>query len=222
MTEFNCIDDVDAFCSSLYSGDKNATLCVTSEGWRGVVDRIGLPLLQAVLQQSTSAYSIIFVSRAVAECLESLFSDAAQLTQFALSVYDLLRIRDAELSAPAKLALRQLVCVIVQRGYRHSLTLAQMPSAVCASCMSAVAMQSEQNNFRVGCEVLTDLVATFGERRMATFASDVSVAKSFRDDHLVRIFDLAVEGVKTVQLLSRPASNAALRLLLQVLNFDFS
>lgn len=222
MTDFNHIDDVDAFCSKLYSGDKNATLSVTSEGWRGVVDRIGLPLLQAVLQQSTSAYSIIFVSRAASECLESLFSDVAQLTQFALSVYDLLRIRDAELNAAAKLALRQLVCATVQRGYRHSPTLAQMPSAVCTSCMSAITRESELGSFQVGCEVLTDLVATFGERRMATFASDVSVAKSFRDEHLISIFDLAVEGIKTIPPMCRSASNAALRLLLQVLEFDFS
>ncbi|KAG5510768.1 hypothetical protein GH5_06993 [Leishmania sp. Ghana 2012 LV757] len=222
MTEFNRIDDVDAFCLKLYSGDKGATLKVTVDGWRRIIDEIGLHLLMAVLQQSTSAYSIMFVSRAASECLETLFGNADELTQFTLSVYELLCVRDAGLNAAAKLALRQLVCVAVQRGYQYSHTLAQMPSSVCASCSSSMQAGDQGDRLRVGCEVLADLVVTLSERRMNSFASDVSIAKSFRDDHLLSVFRLAVRVVKEVQPSCRTVMAAGLRLAQHVLEFDFA
>lgn len=222
MTEFNRIDDVDAFCLKLYSGDKGATLKVTADGWHRIIDEIGLHLLMAVLQQSTSAYSIIFVSRAASECLETLFVDADELTQFTLSVYELLCVRDAGLNAAAKVALRQLVCVAVQRGYQYSHTLAQMPSSVCVSCSSSIQAGDQGDRLRVGCEVLADLVITLSERRMTTFATDVSIAKSFRDDHLLSVFRLAVRVVKEVQPSCRTVVAAGLRLARYVLEFDFA
>ncbi|KAG5485042.1 hypothetical protein LSCM1_07122 [Leishmania martiniquensis] len=222
MTEFNRIDDVDAFCLKLYSGEKGATLKVTVDGWRRIIDEIGLHLLMAVLQESTSTYSIMFVSRAASECLETLFGDADELTQFTLSVYELLCIRDAGLNAAAKLALRQLVCAAVQRGYQYSHTLAQMPSSVCASCSSSMHAGDQGDRLRVGCEVLADLVVTLSERRMTTFASDVSIAKSFRDDHLLSVFRLAVRVVKEVQPSCRTVVAAGLKLAQHVLEFDFA
>ncbi|KAK7194584.1 hypothetical protein NESM_000376600 [Novymonas esmeraldas] len=222
MTEFSRVDDVDAFCLRLYSGDKGATLRVTSDGWRRIVDEMGLKLLTEVLQQSTSAYSIMFVSRAVSECLETLFSSADELTRFTLSVYELLCARDGELNAAARLALRQLVCVAVQRGYQYSRTLAQMPSTVCASCSSSMQTGEPGDRLRVGCEVLADLVTTVTERRMAHFASDVGVAKAFRDDHLLGVFRLAVRVVKDVQPSHRPVMAAGARLAQHVLDFDFA
>ncbi|CAJ1006304.1 hypothetical protein Q4I28_001619 [Leishmania naiffi] len=176
----------------------------------------------AVLQQSTSAYSIMFVSRAASECLETLFGDAEELTQFTLNVYELLCVRDAGLNAAAKLALRRLVCVAVQRGYQYSHTLSQMPSSVCASCSSSMETDDQGDRLRVGCEVLADLVITLSERRMTTFASDVSIAKSFRDDHLLTVFRLAVRVVKEVQPSCRTVVAAGLRLAHHVLEFDFA
>ncbi|KPA76073.1 hypothetical protein ABB37_08203 [Leptomonas pyrrhocoris] len=222
MSEFTRIEDVDAFCLKLYSGDKKATLKVTLEGWRRIIDEIGLGLLLAVLQHSTSAYSIMFVSRAASECLETIFSDVEQLTQFTTSVYDLLCARDPELNAAAKLALRQLVCVAVQRGYRYSPTLAQMASSVCTSCFSFIRHEAQWDRLRVGCEVLADLVVTLNEHRMSTFASDVSIAKSFRDEHLLDVYRLAVEIVKQVPPSCRIGVAAALRLAQRVLDFDFT
>ncbi|KAG5510352.1 hypothetical protein JKF63_07681 [Porcisia hertigi] len=222
MTEFNRIDDVDAFCLKLYSGDKGATLRVTVDGWRRIIDEIGLQLLMAVLRESTSVYSITFVSRATSECLETLFSDADELTQFTLSVYELLCLRDAVLSAAAKVALRQLVCVAVQRGYHYSQTLAQMPSSVCASCSSSMQAGDQDDRLRVGCEMLSDLVTTLSGRRMNTFASDVSIARSFRDTHLPRIFRLAVQVVKEVRPSSFALIAAGLKLVQHVLEFDFA
>lgn len=222
MSEFTRIEDVDAFCLKLYSGDKKATLKVTSEGWRRIIDEIGLGLLLAVLQHSTSAYSIMFVSRAASECLETIFSDVEQLTQFTMSVYDLLCARDAELNAAAKLALRRLVCVAVQRGYRYSTTLAQMASSVCTACANSISNEAQWDRLRVGCEVLADLVVTLNEHRMATFASDVSIAKSFRDDHLLGVYRLAVEVVKRMPPGCRSGVAAALRLAQRVLDFDFT
>ncbi|KPI86940.1 hypothetical protein ABL78_3986 [Leptomonas seymouri] len=222
MSEFNRIDDVDAFCLKLYSGDQKATLKVTSEGWRQIIDEMGPGLLLAVLQHSTSAYSIMFVSRAASECLETIFSDADQLTQFTTSVYDLLCARDAQLNAAAKLALRQLVCVAVQRGYRYSPTLAQMASSVCTSCLSFISNETQWDRLRVGCEVLADLVVSLNEHRMSTFASDVSIAKSFRDEHLLHVYRLAVAIVKQVPPSCRCVVAAALRLAQRVLDFDFT
>ena len=185
MSEFTRIEDVDAFCLKLYSGDKKATLKVTSEGWRRIIDEIGLGLLLAVLQHSTSAYSIMFVSA-------------------------------------AKLALRRLVCVAVQRGYRYSTTLAQMASSVCTACANSISNETQWDRLRVGCEVLADLVVTLNEHRMATFASDVSIAKSFRDDHLLGVYRLAVEVVKRMPPGCRSGVAAALRLAQRVLDFDFT
>jgi exportin-7 len=222
MSEFTRIEDVDAFCLKLYSGDKKATLKVTSEGWRRIIDEIGLGLLLAVLQHSTSAYSIMFVSRAASECLETIFSDVDQLTQFTMSVYDLLCARDAALNAAAKLALRQLICIAVQRGYRYSPTLAQMASSVCTACINSIGVEAQRDRLRVGCEVLADLVVTLNEHRMSSFASDVSVAKSFRDEHLLDVYRLAVEVVKQVPPRCRSEVAAALRLAQRVLDFDFT
>lgn len=222
MSEFTRVEDVDAFCLRLYSGDKKATLKVTSEGWRHIIDEMGMALVLAVLQQSSSAYSIMFVSRAAAECLETIFSDVEQLTHFTTTVYDLLFARDAELNAAAKLALRQLVCVAVQRGYRFSPVLAQMAASVCASCSIFTRNEGQWDRLRVGCEVLADLVVTFNDHRMATFASDVSIAKSFRDDHLLDVYRLAVEIVKQVPPSCRAGITAALRLAHCVLDFDFT
>lgn len=222
MAAFNTVEEVDQFCSRLYSGDKAVTATYTQRGWSGLLEDIGARLALGVLLSTEQTTSVVFVCRMISECKVAL-EQSGEISSVVSSVLDILLRRYAQLSTVSASAMRRLVCALVKHGYRNHSELHDTPTHFVQLAKASLDTSSECFRVQFVAEVLADLVEEMGIYRTEQLVADTKVAEVFRDEHLHALMAMAAMGVKQLSVThGEKALNACLLLLQRTLLFNLT
>ncbi|ORC86938.1 Importin-beta, N-terminal domain-containing protein [Trypanosoma theileri] len=219
---FDSIEGVECFSTLLYNGDKSALETVTDLGWPGLASAMGSLLMQQVLQQSESAYSIFFVTQVLRHLVDSQFttSDLVALEAFLSCVI----VQRHTLLTPVCVdALIRLLCTAVIRGFCDAPELQNFPHKVLAALMLKDNRYSEEH-VSLSCSILITLIDEIEnmEDTVRGLVTHKRVNVCFRNESLLPMFRAVSHCIKHLHCMHEKANYSAVTLLGRVLLFDFN
>ncbi|KAF5223861.1 hypothetical protein ECC02_003049 [Trypanosoma cruzi] len=221
-SRLNNLEGVEGFSSLLYGGDKAALQLLTEIGWDGMAAAMGLSLMQKVLQESTSAYAIFFVSQTLRQLVKSKFG-TADLVSLESFLSWLIVQRHNSLNASSVDVLIRLLCAVVKQGFCDAPELQSFPHRVTA------ALKLEESNCSDGhialsCAILVAFIEE-AERAEGTARSLINhkrMITCFRNACLLPIFRAASQCLKRIQQTDGKAICGLVALVKRILLFDFT
>ncbi|KAH9598385.1 hypothetical protein LSM04_005244 [Trypanosoma melophagium] len=219
---FNTIEGVECFSSLLYNGDKSALETVTDLGWAGLASAMGSLLMQQVIQQSESAYSIFFVTQVLRHMVDLQFatSDLVALEAFLSCVI----VQRHTLLTPVTVdALIRLLCAAVMRGFCDALELQRFPLKVSAALMLKDSNYMEEH-VSLSCSILITLIDEIEnlEDTVRGLVTHKRVNICFRNESLLPLFRAVSHCIKHLHPMHEKANYTAVTLLGKILLFDFN
>ncbi|ESL10152.1 hypothetical protein TRSC58_02119 [Trypanosoma rangeli SC58] len=218
----NDIAAVEGFALRLYGGDKAALQLVTDLGWGKVAAAMGMPLMQTVLQESTSAYAIFFVAQTLRYWVGTNCS-VADLVSLEASLSWLIVQRHEVLNASSVEVIIRLLCAVVKQGFCDAPELQGFPHRVTAALMVEGFDYSERQ-VALACDILVAFIDEM-ERAEGAGCSLVRHKRTsvcFRDECLLPVFRAASHCLKRLRHTQWKAVCSVVALVKRILVFDFT
>ncbi|KEG10319.1 Importin-beta, N-terminal domain-containing protein [Trypanosoma grayi] len=216
------VEGVEQFSALLYNGDKAALQVATEFGWMGMASAMGPVLMQNVMQQSSSQYSIFFVSQALRHLVDSHLGpeDLVALEVFLSSV---IVQRHASLSSLSVDALTRLLCAVVKQGFCDAPELQGFPAKVTAALVAESGDFSDEH-ISLSCSILVCLIDEMENAGnvVRSIATHKRVITSFRNDCLLLVFRAASHCLQRLHRTHDRANYSVVLLIQRVLQFDFA
>ncbi|RNF27200.1 Importin-beta, N-terminal domain-containing protein [Trypanosoma conorhini] len=216
------LEGVEGFASRLYAGDKAALQLVTELGWGEVAAAMGLPLMQTVLQESTSAYAIFFVAQTLRQLVGAKFVTADLVSLESFLSWLIVRRHEA-LTASSVEVLTRLLCAVVKQGFCDAPELQSFPQRVTAA-LTLEGSDFSEGRVALACGILVAFIDET-ERVDGTGRGLIRHKRTgtcFRDGCLLAMFRAASHCLRRLQRTQWKAVCGVVALVRRILLFDFT
>lgn len=200
MSRFSTTDDITRFAHALFSGDKQATMEVTSShGWTALAKEIGPEKVKELFSSSLDTYTILLACKVLSKAYSALFVSFNELSLCLSYVFTTLRNNYSSHTVDSRSAIRAMIANIIRKCY-NSTSISSIPSQLCREATEH--LNSKDCDVDFCClifELLGDISSEMyrydeeeGDHRV--WVCHQLVRQQFEKDHLTRIVELAVSG----------------------------